>query len=120
MAPEARREAVVDGAAEFLGADDDAVMAAAGRWYVAERDPRYLRRNALIVLGNAAEAADPRAIGLITRYLAHPDPLLRAHAVWAAARLGRPDLADAVEATEADPMVREELERRPEVPRRAG
>jgi len=110
--------AVVD-AAEFLGDDDAAVMAAAGRWYVAGRDPRYLRRNALIVLGNAADPSDPRAIGLVTRYLAHPDPLLRSHAVWAAARLGRAELADGIWATEADPMVREELERRAQVPRRA-
>jgi epoxyqueuosine reductase len=115
-APEGAR-AVVD-AAEFLGADDAAVMAAAGRWYVADRDPRYLRRNALIVLGNAADPGDPRVIGVLTRYLADPDPLLRGHAVWAAARLGRAELADAIWATEADPMVREELERRPEVPRR--
>jgi epoxyqueuosine reductase len=114
--PEGAR-AVVD-AVEFLGADDDSVMAAAGRWYVAERDPRYLRRNALIVLGNVADPADPRAIGLVTQYLAHPDPLLRGHAVWAAARLGRAELADVIWATEADPMVREELERRPEVPPR--
>jgi len=112
-APDGAR-AVVD-AAEFLSDDDATVMGAAGRWYVADRDPRYLRRNALVVLGNAADPADPLAIALVMRYLAHPDPLLRSHAVWAAARLGRADLADAIVATEADPMVREELERRAEV-----
>ena len=33
-----------------------------GRWYIAERDPRYLRRNALIALGNTATGDDPTAV----------------------------------------------------------
>jgi epoxyqueuosine reductase len=109
--------ATVDVAA-FLDDDDDAVLAAAGRWYVADRNARYLRRNALIVLGNTADPSDPRAIAMINAALGHADPLVRAHAVWAAARLGRPDLADPLSSTEADPMVREELDRRGDVPQR--
>ena len=35
---------------------------------------------------------DPRSLDALVRYLAHPDPMLRAHAVWAARRLGRDDL----------------------------
>jgi hypothetical protein len=55
---------------------------------------------------------------MINAALGHADPLVRAHAVWAAARLGRPDLADPLSSTEADPMVREELDRRGDVPQR--
>jgi epoxyqueuosine reductase len=111
--------AVVDAAA-LLVDDDRAVLAAAGRWYVAERDARHLRRNALVVLGNAADPDDPRVIGLLSRCLRHPDPLVRGHAVWAATRLGHADLAEGLVATEADPMVRDELDRRGDVPVRTG
>jgi epoxyqueuosine reductase len=102
--------------AAFLDDDDDRVMAAAGRWYVAERDARYLRRNALIVLANTAEPSDARAVELVRAALQHADPLVRAHAVWAAARLGRADLAEALAETEADPVVRDELGRIHDVP----
>jgi epoxyqueuosine reductase len=105
-------------AVTFLQPDDDEVVAAAGRWYVPQRKARYLRRNALVVLGNTADPSDPAAVAAVERCLASPDPLVRAHAVWAAARLGRPELADGLVTTEADPMVREELDRRASVPRR--
>ncbi len=117
-AADASGRAVID-AGRLLDPDDDAVVATAGRWYVPRREARYLRRNALIVLGNAADPDDRRAIALLERALADADPIVRGHAVWAAARLGRPDLADPLVATEADPMVREELDRRAEVPSRA-
>ncbi len=104
---------------ELLDDDDAAVLHAARRWYVAERNPRYLRRNALVVLGNTAAPDDARALAMLVRCLRHPDPLIRAHAVWAAARLGRADLADGLAATEADPMVRAELEDRASVRARA-
>src|SRR5690606_3676365 len=93
---------------ELLGDDDDAVLAAAGRWYVPRRDARYLRRNALVVLGNVGSSAVPVVEALLVRYLARPDGLLRAHAVWAARRLGREDLLTAV-ADDPDPQVRHEL-----------
>ena len=38
----------------LLGASDDELLAAYGRWYLADRDPRWIRRNALVVLGNIA------------------------------------------------------------------
>ena len=115
--PEATR-AWVD-VIELLDEDDAKVMRAAGRWYVPERRARYLRRNALVVLGNSADPADPRALAAVARCLGHDDPLVRAHAVWAAARLGRSDLADVLDATEADPMVRAELHDRDRVAARA-
>ena len=47
-------------------------------------DPRYLRRNALVALGNTGDAADAE---LAERYAAGVDPLLREHAEWALERL---------------------------------
>ncbi len=94
----------------LLEADDDGVMATAGRWYLADRDPRWLRRNALIVLGNAPQVVDgefaARAEVALRRYLAHRDPVLRVHAVWAARRLGWHHL---VPASDPDPDVQAEL-----------
>jgi epoxyqueuosine reductase len=114
---EASAGATVD-AVMFLDDDDRVVIERAGRWYVPARQARYLRRNALVVLGNSGDPRDRRVVAAVERSLASGDPLVRAHAVWAAARLGRPELADTLEATEADPMVREELARRADVPRR--
>jgi epoxyqueuosine reductase len=72
---------------ELLDADDDALLAAHGRWYIAARDPRYLRRNALIVLGNTADRDDPRVTATLERYLETDDEMLQAHAAWAKVRL---------------------------------
>lgn len=88
-----------------------------GRWYIPGRDLRYVRRNALVVLGNVARtpAASPdtgpagTVAEVLSRYLSGADPLLRAHAVWAAHRIGRDDLVAGVTADE--PMVAEELDR---------
>ena len=73
---------------DLLDASDDEVMATAGRWYVPRRDPRFLRRNALVVLGNVGDRADPRVAAVVERYVRSDDDLLAAHAVWAARRLG--------------------------------
>lgn len=101
-------EPVID-ALELLELDDDAVLARWGRWYLSDRDPRWHRRNALVVLGNAGDArpaARARLTTVLSRYLAHDDPLLRGHAVWAARRLGRDDL---LPVDDPDPDVRAEL-----------
>lgn len=94
---------------DLLDDDDDAVLARAGRWYVPRRDPRYLRRNALVVLGNVGDGTDPAVAEVLARYLRHPDALLRSHAVWAARRLAREDLLGPL-AGDPDPLVREELD----------
>jgi len=91
---------------DMLTADDAALLARHGRWYIAERAPRYLRRNALVVLGNIGEPRDPAVEQLLERYLDHDDAMLRAHAAWAARQLGRDDLlADRA----ADPVIATEL-----------
>lgn len=70
-----------------LDGDDEEVLEGWGRWYLADRDPRWARRNALIALGNVGDAADPRVVATVQRYLAVDDPILRAQAVWTARRL---------------------------------
>ncbi|MFM8955781.1 MAG: hypothetical protein ACKOH9_08350, partial [Actinomycetota bacterium] len=49
-------------------------------------------RNALIILGNIGDPADERVAEILGDYLSHRDAVLRAHAVWATARLGLHDL----------------------------
>lgn len=95
-------------ALEILAASDADLLDRWGRWYIAERDPRHLRRNALIVLGNVGDVADPAVTRALERATGDPDPLLRAHAVWAAARLGRRDLV-AAQAADGDPLVTAEV-----------
>ena len=101
----------------LLASTDDALMATYGRWYVPRRDPRYLRRNGLVALGNAGRPGDAGVVATVARYLVCPDELLRAHATWAAFRLGRSDLVDeaGLSAGETSDLVRAELRRGPEV-----
>ncbi len=73
---------------ELLTLSDAELLERYGRWYIAERDPRYLRRNALVVLGNVGDPSNPEVADLISRYGASDDPMLREHAEWAAGRLG--------------------------------
>ena len=90
----------------LTGSDDD-VMAAWGRWYLADRDPRWVRRNALVVLANVADGADAEVQRVVADYVSHDDPTLRAHAVWAAHRLG---LHHLMPATDPHPDVQLELQ----------
>ncbi len=94
---------------EVLEADDATLLDRFDRWYLHDRDPRWLRRNAVVILGNVGTPGDGRVVAALRRVLGGPDPLLRAHAVWAAARLGRFDLLDEARIDQdADPMVSEE------------
>lgn len=103
---------------DLLAASDDELLDRYGRWYIPRRQPRYLRRNALVVLGNVADPADGRVAAALGRALASGDPVVRGHAVWAARRLGRDDLlvaaglgmADGPDPdADPDPLVRAEL-----------
>jgi epoxyqueuosine reductase len=94
---------------DLLAASDADLLTWIGRWYIPGRDVRYVRRNALVVLGNVGDPADPRVEAALAKYLAGGDPLLQAHAVWAARRIGRADLLAGVRAE--DPMVADELVR---------
>lgn len=82
----------------LLTASDDEILGRHGRWYIANRDVDVIRRTALVALGNTAGPDDAELVtGLLSRYLGHPNPLLRGHALWAARRLGAEELvADSV------------------------
>jgi epoxyqueuosine reductase len=97
---------------ELLASDDETLLARHGRWYLAGREPRWLRRNALVALGNTATASHQGVVATLRRYLADGDPMLRSHAAWACRRLGRSDLLGVL-AEDPSPEVREELDAPP-------
>jgi epoxyqueuosine reductase len=68
--------------ADWLEAGDGELAERYDRLFVPRNDPRYLRRNALVALGNAGGDPEPAR-----RYADGDDPLLREHAEWALARL---------------------------------
>lgn len=74
---------------ELLAADDQRLLADVGRWYIPRRDLRYVRRNALVALGNAElnEEHVHEALRLLDHYEGD-DELLAEHARWARERLG--------------------------------
>ena len=96
----------------LLEMTDEELLDSVDWWYVAQRNPDWVRRNALIVLGNVGELGSPRVRDIVATYLEHPDPMLRAHAVWAAARLG---LHELIPMHDTAPLVIEELRDLPEV-----
>ena len=96
----------------LLEMSDEDLLDSVDWWYVAQRNPDWVRRNALIVLGNVGELGSPRVREIAATYLEHPDPMLRAHAVWAAARLG---LHELIPMHDTAPLVIEELRDLPEV-----
>jgi len=69
---------------EWLRADSAELGARYDRLYVPRNDVRYLRRNALVALGNCG---GPEHRAAAAAYLDDPDPMLREHAAWAVARL---------------------------------
>ncbi len=73
---------------DLLRASDAELLAQWSPRYLADRDPRWIRRNALIVLGNIGDAADSDVQDVVRDYVLHDDALLREHAEWAAHRLG--------------------------------
>jgi epoxyqueuosine reductase len=91
---------------EWLSMDDETLNASCQRWYVHKRDMTWIRRNLLIVLGNIAEPSNPDVVDAIRKYVSDSRSELRAHAVWAAARLG---LTELINHEDSDPMVCDEL-----------
>jgi epoxyqueuosine reductase len=70
--------------ADWLQADGHSLVDRYRRLYVPRNDPRYLRRNALVALGNVGAAGEA---GLAEPFAAGDDELLREHAEWALARI---------------------------------
>lgn len=96
----------------LLEASDDEVMTMCDHWYTHQRDPRWIRRNALIILGNTADPRQENVARLVLRYVTHEDAMLRAHAVWAAARLGYGEALNLAR-NDSDHMVQNELHNLP-------
>ena len=96
----------------MLEMDDTQLLESVGQWYIAGRNPMWVRRNLLIVLGNIGSANDEGVRDAIQKFCAHAEPMLRAHAIWSAARLG---LHQFIPATDEDAVVVEELRNLPEV-----
>jgi epoxyqueuosine reductase len=69
---------------DWLEADGEALTRDYDRLYVPGNDARYLRRNALVALGNTGTAAD---LPFAERFLHDDDELLREQAAWTVARL---------------------------------
>ena len=69
---------------EWLELGDDELRARYERLYFPRKDPRYLRRNALVAVGNTR---NPEYGTVLEPYAEDGDPLLREHAEWALARL---------------------------------
>jgi epoxyqueuosine reductase len=69
---------------EWLEADGAELVARYDRLYVPRKDPRYLRRNALVAAGNVG-GSEHRTV--LERFAAGEDELLREHAEWSLARL---------------------------------
>ncbi len=69
---------------DWLAAEGNELRAAYERLYVPRNDSRYLKRNALVALGNTGGAEHRAAV---KPFLTDPDPLLREHAEWALARI---------------------------------
>ena len=76
---------------DLLDSTDDEIERRHGRWYIAGREMRWLRRNALVVIGNVADPADRRVRDTVDRYRSDVDPILAEHADWASTRLDARD-----------------------------
>ena len=70
--------------ADWLNRDGAALTRHYERLYVPKNDARYLRRNALVALGNTG---GPQDVALAEPFLEDGDDLLREHAQWAVARI---------------------------------
>lgn len=69
---------------EWLQATDEELVREFERLYVPRNEGRYLKRNALVALGNSGA---PEHLPVVERFAADSDPLLAEHAKWALARL---------------------------------
>lgn len=93
---------------ELLTLDDESLLERFGAWYIPRREPRYLRRNALVVLANIADRTEPSVRMLVEQYVRSDDEIERSHAIWAASELDYTDLIPDLE-TESSQLVRDEL-----------
>ncbi|MDH3307853.1 MAG: tRNA epoxyqueuosine(34) reductase QueG [Acidimicrobiia bacterium] len=74
----------------LLSLTDDELMGRFAHWYVPRRSANYIRRNALIALGNSN---DRRFVEVIAPFVGDASSILRVHAAWALGRLGGTEAA---------------------------
>ncbi len=94
---------------DLLRMTDSEILARFGRFYLPGRKPGFLRRNALVALGNGGTAAH---VGLLAGYLGDSEAMLRRHAAWALGRIGGEEAREVLRArleTEDDGTAREEI-----------
>lgn len=103
---------------DVLESTDEQIMTRFERWYIPERNPVWVRRNALIILGNVAPLpVTRRTVKVLEDHSRSSDAHLRAHALWSAHRLGLADIVDRLR-TDSDARVRDEYAILERVPRR--
>jgi epoxyqueuosine reductase len=68
----------------WLEQDGEALVDEYARLFVPRNDPRWLRRNALVALGNTG---GPEHVAVLERYAADDDELIADHAAWALGRV---------------------------------
>jgi epoxyqueuosine reductase len=73
---------------EVLEASDEQLLQRYAHWYIAQRNPRWIRRNALIALGNVGSLDCADDVALVRSAIDGPDELLAEHATWAMRRMG--------------------------------
>ncbi len=73
----------------MLTMSDDELLDTYGLWYIAERDPRWLRRNAIIVLGNTTDPNDYETLDVLQSVIDGKDFVLAEHAQWAVDEIAR-------------------------------
>jgi epoxyqueuosine reductase len=71
---------------DWLEAEDAELRVRYDRLFVPRNEPRYLRRNALVALGNSG-GSDSATRDVLERHARSDDQMLREHAEWALARL---------------------------------
>ncbi|MDX1448450.1 MAG: tRNA epoxyqueuosine(34) reductase QueG [Acidimicrobiia bacterium] len=84
---------------EVLQMPDRQIRETFAHFYVPDNDPRYLRRNALVVVGNTGSEEH---LILLAGYLLHPDRMLAEHARWAIGEIGGPTARRLLELDQSD------------------
>ncbi len=95
---------------EMLALDDEELRHRFAHFFVPRNEGRYLKRNALVALGNSGEG---RSVPTVLRFLQHDDVMLRLHAAWALGRLGGGEAESALRARrdcEPEEAVRSEID----------
>jgi epoxyqueuosine reductase len=94
---------------DILGMTDRELDDTFSHWYVPKRSMRFLRRNAVVALGNTGTHSD---LGVLAGLLGHPDAMLRQHAAWAVGNIGGAFAGQILVSAlqhETDPVGREEI-----------